>query len=280
MAKHWRNYLEHTGEGYHTVAGNVQILEHVWSPQLNNHRNVLVYLPPSYNQAAGRRYPVIYMHDGQNLFDQATSYAGEWRVDETMEELSHEGLEAIIVGIPNMGGQRISEYSPFHDPYHGGGRGNDYLRFVVDTLKARIDKDFRTLSGREQTGMIGSSMGGLISLYAFFHQRETFGFVGVMSPSLWYARGVIYAYVEQAAFAPGKIYLDAGTREFSQAQAARSRHYYASVRRMQRLLAKKGYRPQRDLVYRQEQWALHHEGAWARRLPHALRFLLKDLNST
>lgn len=270
----WQSYIELKRHSYHTVVGNLQIQEKVWSPQLNNHRDIFVYLPRSYAHSH-HHYPVIYMHDGQNLFDQASSYAGEWRVDETMEQLSEEHIEGIVVGIPNMGGQRIAEYSPFHDLYHGAGRGDGYVTFIADTLKPMIDHDFRTLPGREQTGIMGSSMGGLISLFAFFSRPETFGLAGIMSPSFWFANQAIFNYIEHAPFHPGKIYLDAGTREYGGASSRdRSRHYYGSVRRMKRILVKKGYRLRKSLKHVEEKWAGHNEPAWARRLPDAFRFLL------
>lgn len=264
----------------HTAAGNLQVRERVWSTHLKNSRSLVVYLPPSYDVDEAQRYPVLYMHDGQNLFDQSTSFSQEWRVDETMQGLSQEGIEAIVVGIFNTG-QRLAEYSPFTDPYHGPGRGDQYLAFLADTVKPLIDRDFRTLPTREHTGIMGSSMGGLISLYAFFRCPHIFGFAGVMSPSLWYADDAIFPFVRQAAFVPGKLYLDVGTRELGgspQKKDARqrSRRYYASVRRLQRLLVKKGYRPHHTLLVVEEQWATHHEPAWARRLPDALRFLLDN----
>ena len=275
----WQDYVEWRRGSYHTVVGKLLIREKVWSPQLNNQRNLLVYLPPSYEQSE-QRYPVLYMHDGQNLFDQATSYSEEWRVDETMQKLSDEGMEAIVVGIPNMQVHRLAEYSPFHDAYHGPGRGDRYLSFLVETVKPLIDGHFRTLPGRAHTGMLGSSMGGLISLYGFFRHSNVFGFTGIMSPALWYANRAIYAFVRHTPFVPGKIYMDVGTREYGgvpeQAGRKRSRRYYASIRRMKRILVKKGYRPVRDLCAVEEKWAAHDETAWARRLPLALRFLLGE----
>jgi predicted alpha/beta superfamily hydrolase len=251
---------------------------------LQNYRDILVWLPTSYEDDS-RRYPVIYMHDGQNLFDQATSFAEEWGVDETMQLLGAEGIEAIIVGIPNMGPQRLAEYSPFRDVFHGQGKGERYLSFLVDTVKPLIDRDFHTLPTATHTGIMGSSMGGLISLYGFFHHPEVFGFAGVMSPSFWFADRAIYDYVRRAPFVPGRVYLDVGTREyggsFSEREARRrSRRYYASVRRMKRILVKKGYRPVTDLMSVEERWAAHDERAWARRLPDALRFLLRGATSS
>lgn len=275
----WQTYQETRNGQPHTVTGNVMVLKNLESDKLGNQRDILVYLPPSYD-TSGRRYPVFYLHDGQNLFDATTSFAGEWQVDETMEALSQEGIEAIMVGIPNAGKERLDEYSPFHAPGLGGGRGDVYLEFVIDEVKPAVETRFRTLPGPAHTGIMGSSMGGLISLYAFFRHPETFGLVGVMSPSLWFARNAIYDCVRRAPFNAGRLYLDAGTREHGGKSTWsiipwRSRRYYASVRRMYRLLVKKGYRPRRDLLYVEERNASHDEGAWARRLPPAVRFLLE-----
>lgn len=277
--KNWHDYTSNgISDAGHTVVGELKVRERVWSPQLKNRRDILVHLPPSYAQGQ-RRYPVLYMHDGQNLFDEYKSYAGEWRVDETMHRLSTIEIEAIIVGIPNMEKQRLEEYSPFDDARHGPGRGDHYIAFVTDTIKPLIDRDFRTLSGRHHTGIMGSSMGGLISLYAFFHRPDVFGLAGVMSPSFWYANRAIYSYVEQADYVPGKIYMDVGTREYGgsvteKAARRQSRRHYAAVRRMKRILVSKGYRPRRQLLVIEERGAGHNEPSWARRLPQALHFLL------
>jgi len=256
----WQAYPAPDGTGEHTVVGTLQVLSNVHSTQLRNRRDILVYLPPSY-ATSNRRYPVIYMQDGQNLFDRTTSFVGgEWQVDETMEALSRDGLEAIVVGIHHMGKQRIVEYTP--TPFNSRGRGDPYVAFVCDTLKPIIDRDFRTLADPAHTGIFGSSMGGLISLYAFFRRPDVFGLTGAMSPALWIGGGAIYPDVQQAPFVAGKIYLDHGTRE-------------GSARRMHTLLREKGYRDERDLLYVVEEGGKHSESAWARRLPDALRFLLR-----
>lgn len=253
----WLDYQMRTG-GFNTVTGELRILPEFWSPQLHNTRDVLVYLPPSYHQG-GRRYPVLYMHDGQNLFDRTTGFAGqEWEVDETMQRLSAEGLEAIIVGLPNTGADRIHEYNPFRQLK---GRGEDYLAFITDTVKPMIDSDFRTLPDHDHTGIMGSSMGGLISMYGFFHRPDVFGFAGVMSSSVWFGGGAIYNYVNQRSYNPGKVYLDNGTRE-------------NSARKLNAVLVEKGYQTGQTLQYVVEPEAEHNEAAWARRLPDALRFLL------
>ncbi len=250
----------------HTIVGTVKTLPSVYSPQLDNSRDILVYLPPDY-ETGEQRYPVLYMHDGQNLFDEVTSHTGEWLVDETMEELSRTGYPAIVVGISNRGEERIHEYSPFEDPKHGGGKGDQYLAFLIETIKPRIDEEFRTLPGRLHTGIMGSSLGGLISLYALFRHGNIFGFAGVMSPSLWFADQAIFPFVQQAPFTPGTIYLDIGRAEGVEE--------LMDVRRMCALLVDKGYRPGTDVLCVEEPMAEHGEAAWSGRLHSALRFLLE-----
>jgi len=265
----WRPHPSGPG---HTVVGKVLIAKNVVSPQLGNRRDLLVYLPPSYDSGA-RRYPVLYMHDGQNLFDNYTSYVGEWHVDATLEALAEEGIEAIVVGIPNAGTERLREYSPFPDPEHGEGKGEAYLAFIVETIKPRIDQDFRTLPAREHTYVMGSSLGGLISLYALFRHPEVFGAAGVVSPAFWFGNRGIFDYVEGFARVPGRVYMDVGFKEVTLSEVS-SRRYLADVRRMHRLLQHKGLRPGPDYRYVEDRQGKHNESDWARRLPDALRFLL------
>jgi predicted alpha/beta superfamily hydrolase len=140
------------------------------------------------------------------------------------------------------------------------------MRFIVETLKPRIDKDYRTLSDRANTGIFGSSMGGLISLYGFFHHSNTFGFAGIMSPSLWFAKRAIFTDIEKMAAVSGKLYMDIGTQEGQQT--------LDDVRRMYRLLLSKGYSPGDEICYVEEQGGAHTETAWSGRLREALHFLL------
>ncbi len=256
----WRPYAElHPGD-QHIIAGNVLVLPQMHSPQLNTARDIVVYLPPSYGVSA-KRYPVVYMQDGQNLFDAATSFAGvEWQVDETLEALSAEGLETIVVGIPHGNEQRLYEYTPPVNPWWRGA-GDRYVAFVVETLKPLVDRSFRTQPDREHTGIFGSSLGALISLYAFFERPDVFGRCGAMSPSLWVGRGVINHYV-RPPLDGARLYLDHGTRE-------------SSARRLVDRLLEIGYRSGDNLLYVVEEGGQHTEAAWARRLPDALRFLLR-----
>ncbi len=267
----WYDYRDR--HPHNTVTGTLKVYDALHSPQLNNNREVFVALPPGYDDTH-RRYPVVYMHDGQNLFDQHTSYAGEWQVDETLHTLHSEGLDAIVVGLPNMGNDRIKEYSPFRSYRWGEGRADDYLKFIVHTVKPLVDQSFRTLPDREHTGLMGSSMGGLVSVYGFFRFCDWFGFAGVMSPSLWFDGGAIFPYVLQSKHCPGMIYLDMGGRE-SPTGPGGMNYGLRNARRMQKLLQSKGYRAGENLMYVEDMEAGHTESAWAYRLPNALRFLLQ-----
>jgi len=275
----WRDYAVARPGLPHTVVGKVKVLERVWSPQLGNRRDLFVYLPPSYPNGRGE-WPVLYAQDGQNLFDEAASFAGEWRLDETLESLAAEGLEAVVVGIANTAG-RMHEYSPFVDRL-GGGRGDLYLRFLLETVKPLVESEFRVARRREWTGILGSSMGGHLALYALFAAPWAFGLVGALSPSVLFARGALLDYLARKTWVPARIYLDVGTREGPPWPALsggvlgllRRRPYPWKVRELRRALERLGYRPGVDLEYVEEVGGQHQEAAWARRLPGALRFLL------
>ncbi len=273
----WQRYEDRYGDRPHTVQGDVWVLPEVYSPQLGNHRDILVYLPPSYH-GSERRYPVIYMHDGQNLFDAHTSFAGEWGVDKALDRLAQEGIEAIVVGIPNQGAERIQEYTPFVDRRHGGGKGQAYVDFVAETVKPLIDQSFRTRPEPEETVIMGSSLGGLVSLYAGFYRPQVFGKVGAMSPSVWFAGGALLTYIRDARGGPRRIYVDMGTQEEPRPRWARwpllAGLYRTPTERLVALLERKGYRQNQTLKVVWDPEGRHNEASWARRLPDALRFLL------
>lgn len=232
----------------------------VRSPQLGNERTVLLYLPASYDQG-DRRYPVIYLQDGQNLFDPLTAFGGQtWQAGETMTLLAQEGIEAIVVAPYHGEGQRICEYNPF--AHWRDGCGELYVEFLAATLKPLVDHDFRTLADPADTVIGGSSMGGLISLYARCARPDVFGRALVMSPSLWVANGAAYALAREKLRPGGRLYIDNGTRE-------------TSARLLAALAEEKGFRPGQDLLYVQGKGHRHTETAWARRLPDALRWLLR-----
>lgn len=180
-----------------TAAPNVQVLHPAFvMPQLNNRtRRIWLYLPPDY-QTSGKRYPVLYMHDGQNLFDARTSFSGEWQVDETLNSLHSNGdYGAIVVGIDNGGGSRLNEYSPWNNPQYGGGEGAAYIDFIAQTLKPHIDANYRTLTGPAHTALFGSSMGALIATYGAVRYPDVFGRVGSFSPAYWFALNELNNYI-------------------------------------------------------------------------------------
>lgn len=280
----WLDYMQDKLRSQHSVVGELRVLSDLYSPQLDNKRDITVLLPTLYAHYPDKHYPVIYMHDGQNLFDAATSFAGEWQVDETMLALVEEDIEAIVVGIPNVGSVRMNEYNPFDHPMFGEGRGDAYLQYLMETVKPVIDQTFRTLPDRDNTTIMGSSMGGLISLYAVFRYPQVFSNAGVMSPALWVARDRIYDFVQSASAESGRVYVDVGTRElpsrFDFLPYSKSRRYCGGVRRMVDILRVKGYvdggQGNKRLMYVEDEGAQHNEAAWARRLPDALRFLLGE----
>ena len=257
VAQPLRPWREYPSLPPHTAEGNLLVYPRAPHPQLGVMRPLYVWLPPSYHRTPTQRYPVLYMHDAQNLFDAALAFNGtEWRVDETMTALAAEGREAIVVGVSHGEAQRVREMTPFG----ANNRGEAYLACIADAIKPRIDAGFRTLPDREHTTIAGSSMGGLISLFAYFHRPDLFGAVGVFSPALWPAHGAISNMVGRAPFVPGRIYIDNGAHE-------------PSARTMVDILRAKGY-DDASLRYVFDKRGHHAEADWARRLPDALRFLL------
>lgn len=236
------------------------------APELGNRRDILVHLPASYRSDRARRFPVLYMQDGQNLFDPEWSFAGSWSVDAAVHAQAPRGGEAIVVGIPNAGEDRIREYAPFRQEGYGGGGGDAYLRFLLEEVRPRVDRRFRTLPGWTRTGIGGSSLGGLISLYGFFRFPGSFGFVAALSPSLWFAEERLFQFIRDAPFVPGRIYLDGGTEE--------SPGMVERLRALEALLRAKGYRDRDTLRVVVDAGATHHESHWGRRFRNALPFLL------
>jgi predicted alpha/beta superfamily hydrolase len=242
-----------------------RVLPRVQSPQRQTARDLDVFLPPSYARTR-RRYPVVYMQDGQNLADAHRAFAGTWELTRTLESLATRGVEAIVVGIPNLGDKRLREYTPFVDAKLGGGDGDAYLAYLERTVKPLVDRRYRTRPEREATAVFGSSLGGLISLYAFFRAPDTFGLAGAMSPSLWFANRALVTYIDHDGAPPGRIYLDTGTDEG--AGTLRDARQLADV------LRGKGYGDDR-LRFVEDQGGQHAETHWARRLEPALEFLLR-----
>ncbi len=178
------------------------------APQLQTTKKIWLYLPKNYANST-KKYPVIYMHDAQNLFDAKTSYAGDWNVDEKLDSLN---AQVIIVGIEHGNEKRIEELTPYKNPKYGGGNADKYLDFIVTTLKPEIDKKYRTKPTSKNTTIMGSSLGGLVSFYAVIKYPEVFGKAGVFSPSFWYSND-IYTYMEKSKKNKAKIYFLCGDKE-------------------------------------------------------------------
>lgn len=179
------------------------------APQINCKRKIWLYLPVNYDKS-DKKYPVIYMHDGQNLFDAKASFAGEWAIDETLDLLK---ADVIVVGIENGGGKRLEELTPYANAKYGGGKGDQYLDFLVNNLKPFIDKNYRTKRDVRNTAIFGSSLGGLISFYAALKYPEVFGKVGCFSPSFWFNRQEIFDLMNKKENLKTKIYFLCGNNE-------------------------------------------------------------------
>jgi predicted alpha/beta superfamily hydrolase len=244
------------------------VLRDVYSPELHNHRDVYVYLPPSY--AAGdpdARFPVLYMHDGQNLFDEYFSYSGEWGVDESLDSLhAKSGFGLIVVGIDNGSDKRMNEYSPWKNERFGDPEGAAYVDFVAQTLKPLVDKTYRTLPGRGHTGIMGSSMGGLISHYALLRYPQTFSKGGIFSPSYWFSPEV-FSYTT-AARLPGnaRLYFRLGGQEGKEMESG--------LQKMLTHLQKIGLPPS-SVNAKVIPGGKHHESFWRHEFPLAVRWLFE-----
>jgi predicted alpha/beta superfamily hydrolase/RimJ/RimL family protein N-acetyltransferase len=277
----WTAYEPHPGS---TVVGDLRLLRGLGGPWQHAPRDILVHLPAG-AETSGRRYPVLYLHDGNNLFDDATSFSGEWRVDETLAALAREGIEIIAVGIPNAGDEgRGAEYTPYRaipgrdEARYPSGMGSAYVRFLVEKVKPVVDATFPTRMDRASTGVMGSSWGGLISLWAAVERGDVFGLVGAMSPAISPGQWPIYRRLRRLSPVPERIYVDMGDHEGSHAPTtrqdrARSREAVRSARMVRDALTASLPSGSGRLRYVEEAGAIHHEEAWARRLPDALRFL-------
>jgi len=254
-----------------------RILPDFHSRFLPDDRNVLVYLPEAYFQATHRRFPVFYLHDGQNLFDGRTSYipGNIWHAHTTADRLTREGRmePVILVGIANTGLRRMAEYTPTRDPRRAatmaGGEGYLYGKLLVEDLKPMIDRTFRTLTGPADTALGGSSLGALISLALGLEYPGVFGKLALMSPSVWWDRRSILRLVGEAKPRPHlRIWMDMGTAEGL-------RHLRDTDLLHSRLIAQ-GWReagPTPDLRYLRVNGGVHSESSWAERFDQVLEFL-------
>ncbi len=237
---------------------------------LRNQRDLIVYLPPGYDQQPQRRYPILYLHDGQNLFDGATSYIPgmDWHVGQTADYCIYEGRvePLIIVGIYNAGKQRLREYTPTRMPRLGGGSANRYAKFLIEEVSPFLRHNYRVLEGMENTGIGGSSLGGLVSLFLGLRMPHVFGRIAALSPSVWWNQRVILRFADAAPVHPKpRVWLDIGTREGSRT--------VDDVERFRDVLLRKGWRWDQDLHYERVDGAEHNEAAWAQRVGPFLQFL-------
>ncbi|HZK07908.1 MAG TPA: alpha/beta hydrolase-fold protein [Bacteroidales bacterium] len=259
---------EDQGSTGHTAAENVVVMDEAFfMPQFNRNRRIWLYLPPDYDISA-KNYPVLYMHDGQNLFDAATAFAGEWEVDETLNQLADEGkVVPIVVGIDNGGQHRIDEYTPWANTQHGGGDGDKYARFIAETLKPYIDQHYRTLPDREYTGVMGSSLGGLISHYIGLKYQNLFGKAGIFSPSYWFNDSVYdFSYLAGAQH-PMRIYIMGGTAE--------SDNLVQQMNKMKDTLVAAGFRPDQVTV-KAVAGGQHNEALWRSQFAEAYQWLFME----
>ena len=245
-------------------AGRLEVIPVFTSTILGNTRQITVYVPPGYDEHSDRRYPVVYMQDGQNLFDDSRAFAGvSWRRHRAADDAigARTAQPMIIVGVDHMQAGRINEYTPiFDEAKKAGGRACDYGRMLVEELKPLIDSRYRTLAERTTIG--GSSLGGLVSLYLAL-TRDELRAAAVMSPSVWWHDRAILATAGESARRP-RIWLDVGGRE--------GREAIADVRTLNERLRARGW-TERNLRFFEDRRADHSERAWGGRARKVLEFL-------
>lgn len=200
-----------------TASQNVHIVAKQFEiPGLERSRQIRVYLPANYSRSE-KNYPVLYMHDGQNLFDDATSFVGEWGVDEVLDSLYYAAdFELIVVGVDNGGANRIHELTAWDHEKYGKAEGHAYMSFIVNTIKPYVDEHYRTKPDRANTAIMGSSLGGLITHYAIFQYPDVFGKAGILSPSYWWGEGPFKQVEKQSLPEDTRLYLLMGGKEGDQ----------------------------------------------------------------
>ena len=232
--------------------GQLQVHHPFYIPQLNRHRAIRVLLPRNYAQDTSRRFPVIYLKDGQNLFDSGTASSRHWKLSEFMARQPLK-RQAILVGIDHGGLDRAHEYAPFRRGKNGG-QGDAYLQFIAHTLKPFIDQHYRTWAHREATGIVGASLGGLIALYAGLRYGHVFGKVGALSPSLWFNPQLI-GLSEKSGGQKSQIYVSGSKTEMRGMEATLEKTYWS--------LKNSGYSDEQIRVVARDR-GRHSETFWAR----------------
>ncbi|MBF0542792.1 MAG: hypothetical protein HQM08_00040 [Candidatus Riflebacteria bacterium] len=258
-----------------TLTGDIRFHKKFYSSNLKNERTIIVYLPPDYEKQRKMRCPVFYMHDGQNIFDASTCSSGfEWQADETAERLIKSGRlpPMIIVGIYNNE-DRVDEYLPIRDKERQkGGKASKYAKFVVEEVKPFIDKTYRTLPGKETTGICGSSFGGLVSLYICSKYPQVFSMCGIVSPGLWVGNAWILKQVKKTGeWLKGvRFWLDMGSQEGD--DISEFNEGIQNTRDLEKIFLEKGLLPGRDYYYLEVAGGRHHESDWAERFDKILLY--------
>lgn len=258
---------------FRTATAQVHILDSAfYIPQLKRYRRIWIYLPNEY-QTSKKKYPVIYMQDGQNVFDASTSYSGEWGVDEFLDSVKGNCKEVIVVAVDNGLAKRMNEYNPWKFMKFGKGEGNEYVDFLVKALKPFIDKHYRTLKNKGNTSIAGSSMGGLISLYAVLKYPKTFGSAGIFSPAFWTATGMdsvarkTDSGIDSATFhgakkMKSKLFFYAGGKE--------GESMVPDMLRIEEIIKEKSKSPIKSIV---DPEAKHNESAWRKHFPEFFKWV-------
>lgn len=250
-----------------TATPNVSVLPYPFLiPGLDRQRTVRLYLPPDYDNET-QSYPVIYMHDGQNLFDNATAYVDEWGVDESLNVLAKKsGRKFIVVGIDNGGDFRMNEMSPWPNERFGEAQGDEYMQLIVEVVKPYIDSNYRTLSNVQNTAIMGSSMGGLMSHYAVHNYPDVFGKAGIFSPSYWYSQDVFSDTKLHRANNKARLFMLYGSGEGD--------GMISDADKMQRLLKQQGH-PRNNMKFVSVPQGQHNEQLWGQSFTDAIKWLFQ-----
>ena len=248
-----------------TAQPNVVVLPEKFEiTDLDRSRTIRIYLPPSY-ETSNKKYPVLYMHDAQNLFDDATSYAGEWQVDEILNKLAQDDvLELIVVGIDNGSEKRMNELSPWKNKEFGQPEGRQYINFIIRQIKPYIDSNYRTLKDKNNTAIMGSSMGGLISHYAIYQYPDIFGKAGIFSPSYWFSEEVFSFTKSNSVPGDTRLFMLVGNKE-GKGMAKNTKKMYDQILSISH--------PKENIKAIIDPNGEHNEAFWSKHFEEAVRWL-------
>ncbi len=248
-----------------TLTGIIKYHKNISSNKQDAKRDLIIYLPPDYNKNKIKRYPVLYIHNGENIFDKSTAQNNEeWHADEIVQSLILQKKinDIIIVGINSK--NETADYTPYTDKKKGGGKGNEYIQFIINTIKPFIDNTYRTKKDTLNTGICGYAHGGLISLYAVFKYPDIFSMAGVMSPSLYWADKKILTLIKKNKKLNIKLWIDVDKKE--------DKNILHLTRTLQNILKLKGYKEKEDFIYLQYKKTNHSTKTWSERFPMLLKF--------